>query len=48
MIGDAKSDPLAHGLWQRSGRIENGFFHLTEAPGFGCDPDWDFVKAHAA
>ena len=47
MLGSADVDPLSHGVWQSGYRVENGLFHLSDAPGFGCEVDRDFVAAHA-
>ena len=48
MLGSKAVDPLSHGLWQSGPKVEKGMFHLGDGPGFGCEPDWDFVRAHRA
>jgi L-alanine-DL-glutamate epimerase-like enolase superfamily enzyme len=40
-------DPLWLGLYKERAQIERGHVHLTDAPGFGIEIDWKFVKAHA-
>jgi L-alanine-DL-glutamate epimerase-like enolase superfamily enzyme len=46
--GGADTDPLAHGLFRTHPELRDGFLHISEAPGFGLDPDWAFVEHHRA
>lgn len=39
-------DPLFHGGLTGRGRIENGHYHLTEAPGFGVGYEPGFVRKY--
>lgn len=39
-------DPLFHGGITGRGRIADGAYHLTEAPGWGVGYDAEFVRAH--
>lgn len=40
--------PLSAGMYKRKAEIRNGYVHLTDAPGFGIEIDWDFIARHRA
>ena len=35
-------------LWRTRSGFRDGMFHLADEPGFGIEPDWEFVRKHAA
>jgi L-alanine-DL-glutamate epimerase-like enolase superfamily enzyme len=41
-------DPLWSGMYRHRAQIRDGYIHLDEAPGFGIEIDWDFIRRHAA
>ena len=41
--GGREEDPLAFGLFRGHPELREGCLHIGEGPGFGLDPDWDFV-----
>jgi len=44
--GGKDTDPLAYGLFREHPELRDGFLHLSDKPGFGLDPDWDFVEKY--
>jgi D-galactarolactone cycloisomerase len=46
--GGPETDPLAHGLFHEHPELRDGMLHIGERPGFGLDPDWDFVERYKA
>jgi L-alanine-DL-glutamate epimerase-like enolase superfamily enzyme len=44
--GGKDSDPLAHGLFQEHPELREGHLHFGDQPGFGIEPDWQFVEHH--
>ena len=44
----SERDPVWEGLFTNRPEIKNGMLYLTEAPGFGVDINWDFVKRYRA
>lgn len=46
--GNAERDPLAHELYTRRARFEDGHIHLGDEPGWGLDIDWDAVRRYTA
>jgi L-alanine-DL-glutamate epimerase-like enolase superfamily enzyme len=42
--GGSDSDPLAHGLFQQHPELRDGHLHFGDRPGFGIEPDWQFVE----
>jgi L-alanine-DL-glutamate epimerase-like enolase superfamily enzyme len=42
--GGNDSDPLAHGLFQEHPELRDGHLHFGDRPGFGIEPDWQFVE----
>lgn len=44
---DRDRDPFFWNLTAMSSRISNGRYRLSDAPGFGIELDWDYVRAHA-
>jgi len=43
---DEERDPFFWRLTDMSTRVAGGRYRLPEAPGFGIDFDWDYVRAH--
>jgi len=43
-IGDYERHPIHHGVHRGGAEVKDGMVHLTEAPGFGMDIDWDCVE----
>jgi L-alanine-DL-glutamate epimerase-like enolase superfamily enzyme len=43
---DEERDPFFWRLTDMSTRVTGGRYHLPDAPGFGIDLDWDYVRAH--
>lgn len=43
---DEERDPFFWRLTDMSTRVADGRYRLPEAPGFGIDLDWDYVRAH--
>ena len=46
--GGADSDPLAYGLFREHPELRDGHLHFGDQPGFGLEPDWQFVKRYGA
>jgi D-galactarolactone cycloisomerase len=46
--GGPQTDPLAHGLFHEHPELRDGCLCIGERPGFGLDPDWDFVERYRA
>jgi L-alanine-DL-glutamate epimerase-like enolase superfamily enzyme len=46
--GGKQSDPLAYGLFHEHPELRHGQIHIGDRPGFGLDPDWDFVERYRA
>lgn len=46
--GGVETDPLAHGLFHEHPELRDGFLHVGDRPGFGFDPDWQFVERYRA
>ncbi|TMJ62433.1 MAG: mandelate racemase/muconate lactonizing enzyme family protein, partial [Alphaproteobacteria bacterium] len=46
--GGHDSDPLGHGLFQEHPELRDGHLHFADKPGFGIEPDWDFVERYRA
>ena len=46
--GSAERDPAWHGLFARRPAVRDSYVHLDDAPGFGIEIDWEFVKRHRA
>jgi L-alanine-DL-glutamate epimerase-like enolase superfamily enzyme len=43
---DEERDPFFWRLTSMSSRVAGGRYRLPDAPGFGIDLDWDYVRAH--
>jgi D-galactarolactone cycloisomerase len=41
-------DPMSAGMYSRRAPIRDGYVHVDDAPGFGLEIDWDFIKRHRA
>lgn len=46
--GGKNSDPLAYGLFQEHPELRDGHIHIGDKPGFGIEPDWQFVERYRA
>lgn len=46
--GGPEHDPLWYGMYSRRPEVRDGHVHLGEAPGFGTEIDWEFVRRHRA
>jgi D-galactarolactone cycloisomerase len=46
--GGKDSDPLAYGLFQEHPELRDGHIHIGDKPGFGIEPDWQFVERYRA
>ena len=46
MLGNAMRDPLTPGLYKQPPELKDGHIPLSEAPGFGIEIDWEFVRHH--
>jgi D-galactarolactone cycloisomerase len=46
--GGVDSDPLAHGLFREYPKLRDGHLHIGDQPGFGLEPDWQFVERYRA
>jgi L-alanine-DL-glutamate epimerase-like enolase superfamily enzyme len=44
--GGRETDPLAYGLFREHPELRDGHIHIGSQPGFGLDPDWQFVKRY--
>jgi L-alanine-DL-glutamate epimerase-like enolase superfamily enzyme len=44
--GGHDTDPLAYGLFHEHPELRDGHIHIGDKPGFGLDPDWQFVKRY--
>jgi L-alanine-DL-glutamate epimerase-like enolase superfamily enzyme len=44
-VGDPRMHPIHHHIFAGGAAYRDGKVHLTEAPGFGMEIDWDAVKA---
>jgi L-alanine-DL-glutamate epimerase-like enolase superfamily enzyme len=45
-IGDHGRHPIHHGIHRGGAVVKNGMAHLTEAPGFGMEIDWQSVEKY--
>jgi L-alanine-DL-glutamate epimerase-like enolase superfamily enzyme len=43
---DEERDPFFWNLTDMSVRVAGGRYELPDRPGFGIEPDWDYVRAH--
>jgi L-alanine-DL-glutamate epimerase-like enolase superfamily enzyme len=41
--GGPQEDPLAYGMFREHPQLREGCLEFGDGPGFGLDPDWDFV-----
>ncbi|MEA3154799.1 MAG: D(-)-tartrate dehydratase [Betaproteobacteria bacterium] len=46
--GGPEHDPLWYGLYKRRPILKDGHVEVEDAPGFGLEIDWDFVRQHRA
>jgi D-galactarolactone cycloisomerase len=46
--GDHERNPIHHGLYIGGPTMRDGMLSLSDAPGFGVDIDWGFVKKYQA
>lgn len=46
--GNPERDPLWYGIYAKRPEIRDSHVHLTDAPGFGFEIDWEFVKRYGA
>jgi D-galactarolactone cycloisomerase len=46
--GDPARHPLHHAIYRGGAEVSNGLVHLSEAPGFGLDIDWNSVERFRA
>jgi D-galactarolactone cycloisomerase len=46
--GGVDNDPLAHGLFREYPKLRDGHLHIGDQPGFGLEPDWQFVERYRA
>jgi L-alanine-DL-glutamate epimerase-like enolase superfamily enzyme len=46
--GGPDSDPLARGLFHEHPELRDGHLHFGDKPGFGLEPDWQFVERYRA
>jgi D-galactarolactone cycloisomerase len=42
--GDPSRHPIHHGIHSGGAHVKDGMVHLTEAPGFGMEIDWEAVE----
>ena len=42
--GDPGRHPIHHGIHRGGAHVKDGMVHLTEAPGFGMEIDWEAVE----
>jgi L-alanine-DL-glutamate epimerase-like enolase superfamily enzyme len=47
-IGNDLRDVIGRGIYARGPEVRGGEVHITDAPGFGFEIDWDFARRHAA
>jgi D-galactarolactone cycloisomerase len=47
-IGNTVRDVLGLGIYKNGPQVKNGEVHITDAPGFGMEIDWDFVNQYRA
>ncbi|MGH8620215.1 MAG: mandelate racemase/muconate lactonizing enzyme family protein [Burkholderiales bacterium] len=47
-IGNKVRDVLGLGIYKNGPVVKDGEVHITDAPGFGIDVDWDFVNQYRA
>jgi L-alanine-DL-glutamate epimerase-like enolase superfamily enzyme len=43
-LGNAMRDPLTLGIYKQHLELKDGHIPLSEAPGFGIEIDWEFVR----
>ncbi|USJ28403.1 mandelate racemase/muconate lactonizing enzyme family protein [Ensifer adhaerens] len=46
--GLPQRDPIWHNVFTDRAQLKDGYFHLSEKPGFGVEFDWDFIEKHRA
>jgi D-galactarolactone cycloisomerase len=46
--GGPDSDPLAYGLFHEHPELRDGHLHFGDKPGFGLEPDWQFIERYRA
>jgi L-alanine-DL-glutamate epimerase-like enolase superfamily enzyme len=46
--GGPDSDPLAFGLFHEHPELRDDHLHFDDKPGFGIEPDWQFVERYRA
>ena len=46
--GGPDSNPLAHGLFREYPELRDGQLQIGDQPGFGLEPDWQFVERYRA
>ena len=46
--GDHTRHPLHHAIYRGGAEVKDGMIHLTEAPGFGLEIDWEGVERFRA
>lgn len=46
MLGNGMRDPLTLGMFKQHRELKDGHIPLSEAPGFGIEIDWEFVRHH--
>jgi L-alanine-DL-glutamate epimerase-like enolase superfamily enzyme len=47
-IGNKVRDVLGKGIFARGPEVRDGQVHITDAPGFGVEIDWDFARRYQA
>ena len=47
-IGNKVRDVLGLGIYKNGPQVKDGEVHITDAPGFGMEIDWDFVNQYRA
>ncbi len=45
-IGNPGRHPIHDGIYRGGAEVRNGMVHLTEAPGFGLEIDWQYVEKY--
>jgi D-galactarolactone cycloisomerase len=46
-IGNKLRDVLGKGIYARGPEVRGGEVHITDAPGFGIEIDWDFARRYS-